>query len=812
MNTGLNILRVGMENAPDFARQKQAGVIKRLFVPLLSVYIVVFFASCAISGLAQRASPSGDYGASASGEPNSDSAIAEDWPLTFSSAGAIYSIFAPQPDSWNGHEFIGRSAVSVQAPGQSQPIYGTIELNAITLVDKNTRTVKLADMKVTGANFPTARAQAQNYLAALRGSPQRVPSLPLDRVQGSLTLPPPSHTQRLNNTPPRIITATRPAVLVSIDGPPVLKPVQGTSMERVINTRVLLFRDASGRYYLHLFDGYLQANSLEDKNWTVTTEIPDGAALAQQQALVAGNVDLMAGSPDATTGRAPSLSTSAIPDVFVSTTPAELITFSGQPEFAPISGTDLLYADNTSADVFKLLTDQQNYILLAGRWYRAPSLDGPWQFVPGNELPQAFANIPDNSPKENVKASVPGTQQAQEALVANSIPQSAAVPRNQQMPNPQIDGPPQLAPIDGTPLYYVVNSATPIIKVDPQSWYACEDGVWYFSTSANGPWSVAASVPSVIYTIPTSSPLHYLTYVQVYGSAQDQVYEGYTPGYMGTEVGDDGTVVYGTGYDYQPWIGSDWISPPVTWGFGFAPTWTPWWGWGFNSGFGWGCGFPRFRPWVCGPPFPFFAGFRGFHAFGHRGFVRADRDIFSHTGVNFFHRGKLVQFNFRNQFALRNRFGKPGSTPGFSGGFTRAPINPAFRSRGFVGRPSPAFPGVARPMTPAPNIGMWQNGWNNRNGPFFSPRSRGNFQNFQSSPAPSFGWRGGNTRSGGSFQGGGGFPQRGGFPNGGGGFRGFRGGRGFQGGGGFHGGFHGGEGGGGFQGSGGGRSGGGRGR
>ena len=189
-----------------------------------------------------------------------------------------------------------------------------------------------------------------------------------------------------------------------------------------------------------------------------------------------------------------------------------------------------------------------------------------------------------------MKASVPGTQQATEALIANSIPQSTAVARTNQMAAPQFDGAMQLAPIAGTPLHYIVNSATPIIEVDSQTWYACQDGVWYSASTASGPWTVATSVPPVIYTIPPSSPLHYLTYVQVYGASPNEVYEGYTPGYMGTEVADDGTVVYGTGYDYNPWIGTVWYGPPVTWGWGFDDCWTPWWGWGFDCGFGWGWG------------------------------------------------------------------------------------------------------------------------------------------------------------------------------------------------------------------------------
>ena len=72
----------------------------------------------------------------------------------------------------------------------------------------------------------------------------------------------------------------------------------------------------------------------------------------------------MRGTPDTATGKVPSLSTSQTPDIFVTTRPAELITFNGQPAYAAIPGTDLLYAENTSGNVFKSLTDQDDYILI----------------------------------------------------------------------------------------------------------------------------------------------------------------------------------------------------------------------------------------------------------------------------------------------------------------------------------------------------------------------------------------------------------------------------------------------------------------
>src|SRR4030095_15873382 len=98
------------------------------------------------------------------------------------------------------------------------------------------------------------------------------------------------------------------------------------------------------------------------------------------------------------------------------------------------------------------------------------------------------------------------------------------------------------------PLSYVFNSPSPIIMVSPSEWYAVQSGVWFTSTSATGPWSVAASVPPVIYSSPVRSPLHYVTYVQVYSATPQYVVVGYTPGYLGTVVSAGGVIVYGTGY------------------------------------------------------------------------------------------------------------------------------------------------------------------------------------------------------------------------------------------------------------------------
>lgn len=621
--------------------------------------------------------------------PNGPAPASVSWPLMFNNGGNQYTIFEPQCDSWNGHELTARSAVGIRSPGQPESVYGEISFRAITLVDKTRGSAKLANLSILSGDFPTAHAKT--YLAILREQfPKRAQPIPLEHLESSLapveTRPQP---EALNNNPPKIIIATRPAILVYVDGPPVWRPVLGTKLMRVLNTRMLLLKDPSGTCYLHLLDGYLQAASLHGR-WAVASHPPAGADIAEKVVSDTGQTDLLAGEPDPVTGKAPSLSTSATPDVFVATTPSELITFNGEPQFAPIPGTELLYASNTSANVFKLLSDQQNYLLISGRWYRALSLNGPWQFVPGNELPGDFANIPDDSPKENVKASVPETRQAEEALIANSIPQSTAVARDTRMFDPHIDGAPQLAPIEDTLLHYVANSSTPIIEVNSESWYACQNGEWFTATSVNGPWTVAAYIPPAIYSIPVTSPLHYLTYVRIYGSSNDVVYEGYTPGYFGTEVADDGVVVYGTGYDYPCWVGGCWYAGPMTWGWGYDCCWNPWWGWGFDCGFGWGC-------WGFGwcdffPPWPCWGGFGHFHHHDHdgggQGWHPPGRWAQGNTGANLYHRLALT---------TRSQIGRPGFASGYGH---------AYNSR--TGQIAAGEPGRVRSVSGAAwNSGRW---------------------------------------------------------------------------------------------------------
>lgn len=541
-------------------------------------------------------------------EAYSDPAAAESvdgpWPRTYQEDGFDFAVYQPQVEKWEGDRITSRFAVAVNRTGQEETFYGVIWVQARTDVEKEQGRVHLSEIKVVRSSFPSA-PKGTNWGEVLDRKLPDDADVSLERLQSSLAIRAAEKRQKavpVKNDPPAILFRTAPALLVYIDGEPALRPVPGTGLTRIVNTRPLVL-SAAGRFYLHLFDGWMEAGALGGP-WAVSRVPPPELSAALEASRRAGDADLLEPEPPQPgqgepAAAPPSLAQGPVPEIIVANRPTELIVTEGPPQLAAIAGAGLLYWKNTGSTVVVDQASGSLYVLLAGRWFRSRTTAGPWQFVPGKSLPRGFARVPEGHEKASLLTAVPGTPQAREAVIANSIPQTAVVNRAEARIEPTFDGEPQLAPIEGTPLSYVVNSATPIIRVDAQSWYAVVNGVWFVATGPRGPWVVADRVPAVIYTIPPSSPLHYVTYVKIYGADTEAVRVGYTPGYLGTVVSPEYVVVYGTGWWYQPWIGTYWYGPPLTYGFGWNVYWSPWDGW--TVGFGWDWPWPWYagcvRPW-----------------------------------------------------------------------------------------------------------------------------------------------------------------------------------------------------------------------
>jgi hypothetical protein len=539
------------------------------------------------------------------------------WPLTIKSGDTTLTIYPFQLDSWEDDTLSARAAVrAVVGKEHAKTSYGVMMASARALSDKGRRVVTLDRVEIEKLEFPAVPAQEVERLKGLIAADiaHRTRTIALDRLEAALDVATEAQKTEsipLRNDPPHLLFTEKPGLLISVDGEPAWKPIPASGLERAINTRAMLVKTAQGQLFVHVFDGWLSAPALEGP-WAVAGGTPE-LDKAFKDATTARLVDPLSGQ--STPDQAPPSLKTVVPAVFVATRPSELIVFNGAPNYVPVTGTKLQYADNTTGHVFRDTADNdQAYVLVSGRWFRAADLSGPWTFVAADKLPAGFAAIPDDSPKENVKASIAGTPQAREAAIAAKVPQTAIVKiSGTQLSTPKFDGTPAFRPIPPTSLQYVANTATPIVVVGEQEFYALENGVWFAAHSVYGPWAVATSVPAAVYTIPPSSPLFYVTFARIYRVEGDNVYVGYTPGYQGTMVdAATGVVVYGTGYAYDPWIGNVWYGAPYTYGFGAAATYTPWTGWavayGFGwswtdeesaAGWGWGC-YPWWGPWGWG--------------------------------------------------------------------------------------------------------------------------------------------------------------------------------------------------------------------
>jgi hypothetical protein len=529
-----------------------------------------------------QAAPAASAPASRVTEPGGDP-----WPRTADITGAEISIYQPQLNSWNGNQLDAYSAVKIKVKGSDVMNYGVIWFTARTEVDKVNRVVTLDDFALTKRSFPTLANNASEYVAAFKSTMPWTQSMPLDELETALATTSADSEQKrvaVRNDPPRIIFSTTPAVLVSIDGKPVLRPA-AEGFVKVLNTRALVVADAStNTYYLALMDGWVEAKSI-DGPWSLA-ENPPAALEKIRTDATANNLNQVLGNDEQSLKQA--YDDGEAPRVYVATTQTELLLTRGDPEFASIPGTRLSYVTNSADDIFRDNASPNYYVLIGGRWFMTSSLQtGPWSYEPATNLPADFASIPDYGPKADALVSVPNTPQAKEGIIANQIPQTATISRTAAHATVKYDGAPNFKPIEGTSLTYAVNTMTPVIAEPGGSYYACDTAVWFKSSSPNGPWAVATSIPVDIYAIPPSSPIYYVTYVKIYGYTPTSVYVGYTPGYSGTVLTNDGVVVYGTGYNYPPYIGSTlWVPAPYTYGVGAAFSWSAAAGWALGFGLG----------------------------------------------------------------------------------------------------------------------------------------------------------------------------------------------------------------------------------
>jgi hypothetical protein len=480
--------------------------------------------------------------------------MAGDWPREIPTQGSRIVVYEPQLDTFRGSRMTSRAAVSLTRENGTEPVFGGIWLDAVLSTDTDRRTVTPVVIKVREVRFPTLSADEAARLRQVLGDEisgwHLTYSVDALLAEVRMLEEQKAAAEGLKADVPQILFRNRPAVLLAMQDEPAWRKSTDSAFERLANSPAFVVRESSSRMnYLHVPPfWWTSADPLGD--WQAVETVPDAVA------------DLWKNE-----AQQPVTDPGPRPEVIAVSGAAELVWTDGVPQYAPIPDTNLLYIKNTDSDVFLDIATQITYAVFSGRWYRSPQTKSAWEFVASDRLPADFGRIPITSEKRHVLACVAGTPQAQEAVKNAEIPQTEAV-----RPGPATDlqatydGEPQFTDIPDIGLSYAVNTPYSIFRI-PGRYYWCNEGIWYDSAFAVGPWVVCVGVPRVIYLIPPSCPHYYVTYCHIFGVSSDAVYVGYYPGYRGCYAWG-GSVVYGTGYHYRPWIGTQCYTRPVTWGLG----------------------------------------------------------------------------------------------------------------------------------------------------------------------------------------------------------------------------------------------------
>src|SRR5205814_439216 len=336
------------------------------------------------------------------------------WPREKYSNGNRLIIYQPQVDDWkNFHDLTWRMAVSLTPKGGKE-VVGVVEMKGNTEVDNVNKVVAITNPEITSTYFPSLDQAAKDKMDQLFKSfvPPTI-SISLHRLIASVPMQQAPAGVQLNNEPPKIFVGYRPSILLSVDGEPSLSEVPNTNLKYVVNTQWPLFFDnTNSAYYMAVGQQWLSSSSLEGQ-WSPMGKLPrDMSKVAQDKQWSALKKII---PPPAKSG-------GVTPAVFYSDKPSEVILFDGQPVYAQIPDTQLTYATNTNSVVFVYAPTQQFYYLTAGRWFSANDLqNGPWTYATSN-LPADFAKIPPSSPASAILSSVPGTDEAKDAVLLAQVP------------------------------------------------------------------------------------------------------------------------------------------------------------------------------------------------------------------------------------------------------------------------------------------------------------------------------------------------------------------------------------------------------
>src|SRR5262245_5048372 len=199
------------------------------------------------------------------------------WPLELMGGdGGTALLYQPQVESWKDYKLLrARMAVAFRRMGAPSPTMGAVVLEGDTSTSNEAGQVRISNIRIVEGRFPALSASdSARLLDALRARIGKEDGIAeVERITAYLGREETAFTPvPLKSDPPKIFVSTRPAVLVNLDGPPVMAPVPGTDLSYTVNTNWDLLR-AGTTYYLRHERSWLTAPA-PGGPWTAATGIP----------------------------------------------------------------------------------------------------------------------------------------------------------------------------------------------------------------------------------------------------------------------------------------------------------------------------------------------------------------------------------------------------------------------------------------------------------------------------------------------------------------------------------------------------------
>ena len=377
-------------------------------------------------------------------------------------------------------------------------MFGAAWFTGRVSIDRDANLVTLLDVAVTDARFPNASsAHIEGFKRIVEAE---IPKWELamsydDLVAGMAAVDKEkAASEKLNNTPPEIIFARKPTVLVLIDGEPVLREVENSKLKYVVNTPFFIVQDTvTGLFYLKGAEAWYSGRDVKGPWTAMRSSPPDEIVLLARQRVpeppAEGAADSIAAAEPADRGEP------VVPEVVVRTTPAEVIQTSGEPKFepskAPRCSTSRI--PMTTSSWTSTRSSTTCWSRAAGtRRSRSPA--GRGRTCPATNCRRTFRTFRPGPTWETCAPTYPAPRKRKKPLLENSIPQTAAVDRKTATVEVKYDGDPKFEKIEGTSMSYAVNTDKSVLLIDSK-YYVCDPAIWFESAKAMGPWAVSTQVP-----------------------------------------------------------------------------------------------------------------------------------------------------------------------------------------------------------------------------------------------------------------------------------------------------------------------------